>query len=283
MAIGCARVRLALVLAVAGGIFLGAVGCFHGSGRQRAQRSSSVVAFLYPKRANPLPPTDIPVLRLPLRVGIAFVPSGGAGEISPLQKNALLERVAAQFQGIEYIESIEVVPATYLHAAGGFENLDQVRRLLNFDIVALVAYDQVQFTDANFLSLAYWTIVGAYIFQGNKNDTQTLLEAAVYDIPSRHLLFRAPGGSQVTAGAAGVYVQARLRQDSAKGFDLATDDLIKNLKTQLEDFRTRVKQAPGAVARIEHKPGYRGGGSFDAGFVLILALLVGVREWRRRR
>ncbi|MSU71147.1 MAG: hypothetical protein EXS43_02235 [Opitutus sp.] len=78
-------------------------------------------------------------------------------------------------------------------------------------------------------------------------------------------------------------MQARLRQDSAKGFDLATDDLIKNLKTQLEDFRTRVKQAPGAVARIEHKPGYRGGGSFDAGFVLILALLVGVREWRRRR
>lgn len=277
------RIRIALMLAMGSVLLFGTAGCFHMSGRQQTQRSSSVVAYLYPKQANPLPPTAIPVLRLPLRVGIAFVPSGAGGEISALQKDALLQRVAAQFKGLEYIESIEVVPATYLRAAGGFENLDQVRRLLNFDVVALVAYDQVQFTDENFLSLAYWTIVGAYIFQGNKNDTQTLLEAAVYDIPSRHLLFRAPGGSQVTAGAAGVYVQARLRQDSARGFDLATDDLIKNLKTQLEDFRTRVKQAPGSVARIEHKEGYRGGGSFGAGFVLILAVLAGVREWRRRR
>ena len=78
-------------------------------------------------------------------------------------------------------------------------------------------------------------------------------------------------------------VKQRLREDSAKGFDAATDELIKNLKTQLEDFRTRVKQAPGTVAKIEHKPGYKGGGAFEGGFVAVLALLALARAVARRR
>lgn len=249
---------------------------------QRTQRSSSIVSFLYPKQSNPRPPTAIPVLRLPLRVGIAFVPSEGR-HVSEMQKTALLQRVAAEFKGREYIESIEVVPSTYLRAGGGFENLEQVKRMLNFDVVALVAYDQVQFTDANFLSLAYWTIVGAYIFHGNQNDTQTLMEASVYDIQSRHLLFRAPGASQVKASAAAMYAEEKLREDGAKGFDAATNDLIANLKTQLEDFRTRMKEAPDTVAKIERKPGYTGGGSIDGGFVVALLALAAAGAWHRRR
>jgi rhombotail lipoprotein len=269
-------------------------GCLLPESRRKTERSSSVVAYLYPNQSNPVPPKEIPVLRLPLRVGIAFVPSGlgraggsyrGPGDVSETQKTTVLQRVAAEFKGLEYIESIEVVPSTYLRPAGGFENLGQLRRMLNFDVVALVAYDQVQFTDSNFLSLAYWTIVGAYVFHGNKNDTQTLLETAVYDIRSRHLLFRAPGVSEVKGGAAIVYVGEKLREDASKGFDAATNDLIKNLKTQLEEFRTRVKTAPNTVARIEHKPGYRGGGDLGGLFAAALAALTGV-WWlssRRRR
>jgi len=188
-----------LLLGLAG---LLAGGCFSTGARgpRKTERSSSVVAYLYPDQANPLPPTSIPVLRLPLRVGIAFVPTGTGKHsyysdtgVSEQQKSLLLERVAAEFRGRDYIQSIELVPSTYLRAGGGFDNLNQVRSLLGVDVIALVAYDQVQFTNTNFLSLSYWTIVGAYIFQGNKNDTQTMMEAAVYDIPSRHLLFRAPG------------------------------------------------------------------------------------------
>jgi rhombotail lipoprotein len=251
------------------------------------------VAFLYPRQANPVPPTSIPVLRVPLRVGIAFVPTGtvnsqgtylgaSGSDLSELQKSALLQRVAAEFKGRDYIESIEIVPSMYLRPGGGFDNLDQVSRMLNFDVVALVAYDQVQFTDQNFLSLAYWTIVGAYVFRGDKNDTQTLMEAAVYDVPSRHLLFRAAGTDEKRASSAAVYVSEKLREDSAASFQGATDQLIANLKVQLEDFRTRVRQAPDTVARIERKPGYTGGGSFGAGFAVALALLAGVR-WRRLR
>mgnify|MGYP006913924655 CR=1 FL=1 len=74
------------------------------------------------------------------------------------------------------------------------------------------------------------------------------------------------------AGTAAAYITQRQRADGAKGFEIATDDMIKNLKTQLEAFRERVKTAPaGSVARIEHKPGYTGGGSFGevVGTVLV--------------
>ena len=61
---------------VLGAVLLGGGGCFSWGGARKTERSSSVVNYLYPGEANPLPPTTIPVLRLPLRVGIAFVPSG---------------------------------------------------------------------------------------------------------------------------------------------------------------------------------------------------------------
>lgn len=264
-------------------------GCAWPGGGRQAHRSSSVVAYLYPEQSNPLPPTSIPVLRLPLRVGIAFVPTGTGYRgtsadtgVSEQQKSLLLERVAAEFRGRDYIQSIELVPSTYLRAGGGFDNLNQVRSLLGVDVIALVAYDQVQFTNNNLLSLSYWTIVGAYVFHGNRNDTQTLMEAAVYDIPSRHLLFRAPGASRVEAGAAAVYVQQRLRADSAAGFDAATTELIANLKLQLETFRERAKKSPGEV-KFENKPGYTGGGSFGAISAAALGLLLLARAVVQRR
>lgn len=265
-------------------------GCYSLFGSSRkTERSSSVVSFLYPDQKDPLPPTAIPVLRLPLRVGIAFVPSENAGNrgyygepaISEMQKTVLMQRVAEEFKGRDYIQSIETIPVTYLRPGGGFDNLEQVRRLMNIDVVVLVAYDQVQFTKDNFLSLSYWTIVGAYIFQGNKNDTQTLVEAAVYDIASRHLLFHAPGTSQVQASTALVYLDQNLRADSAKGLDQAMADLTKNLKTQLEEFRERIKRSPGEV-QIEHRAGYSGGGEFGAAFVAALGLLA-LGRWRTRR
>jgi hypothetical protein len=55
-----------------------------------------------------------------------------------------------------------------------------------------------------------------------------------------------------------------------------------NLKLQLESFRERVKNAPGEV-RIEHRPGYTGGGSLGAGFASILGLLLLARACARHR
>lgn len=285
------RLRLGAVLVLGAALFA-AAGCasFFGLSSHKSHRSSSIVAYLYPGQNDPLPPTTIPVLRLPLRVGIAFVPSGdgatgmytyGSG-LSEMQKRALMQRVADQFKGRDYIQSIQLIPSMYLRPGGGFDNLDQVRRMLGIDVIALVAYDQVQFTNENFLSLSYWTVVGAYVFHGNKNDTQTLMETAVYDIASRHLLFRAGGASQVSGNTAARYVADKLRADSEKGFEEATTNMIADLNTQLEDFRTRVKQSPGEV-QIEHRPGYTGAGAFGPLFAGVLTLLLGVAQWRRKR
>lgn len=280
------RLQTLILLLSAAGLVLALTSC-SGPRFRRADRTSSIVEYLYPGVTNPLAPTALPVLHLPLRVGVAFVPSangphpyGSSTTISEMQRAQLLQRVAHAFEGKDYIAAIEIVPSTYLRPAGGFENLEQVRRMLNLDVVALVSYDQVQFTDQNRLSLAYWTIVGAYFLDGNKNDTQTLMEAAVYDIASHQLLFRAPGAGRIKASSTLLQVDERLRSDSGQALQLATDDMIANLRMQLEDFRERMKTAPDTVAKIERRPGYTGAGAVSRWFALCL---VGIFAWSQRR
>ncbi|MDP3071764.1 MAG: hypothetical protein Q8N18_15845 [Opitutaceae bacterium] len=73
------RFRL-LPLALAALLTLGLAGCVGFMGqRQRHHEASSVVQFLYPDKNQPFVQPRIPTLRLPLRVGLAFVPSGTAG------------------------------------------------------------------------------------------------------------------------------------------------------------------------------------------------------------
>lgn len=274
---------LAFGAALGGALFLSA-GCTLFP-QQKAQRSSSVVAYLYPRQTKPVVAPSVPVLRLPLRVGLAFVPSTGSdADFTEAQKLALLNRVAAEFRSKEFIASIEVLPAGYLRPGGGFENLDQIRSMLSLDVVVLLAYDQMQFTQQNKYSLAYWTIVGAYLFKGDRNDTHTLLEAVVYDIPSRKLLFRSPGVNSSKANSTLLETEQNLRKDSAKSFNLAADDLIKNLQAELTSFKQRLESAPvGAeVARIEHRPGYTAASATGAWFAGALALL-GLARWLATR
>ena len=57
--------------------------------------------------------------------------------------------------------------------------------MFGIDVIALVSYDIVQFTGEGLSSISYWTLVGAYAVRGEKNDTHTMIDAAVYDIASR--------------------------------------------------------------------------------------------------
>jgi rhombotail lipoprotein len=264
---------------------LGIAGCMNG---QRSAQGTSVMQFLYPKQLNHTEQVAVPVLSLPLRVGIAFVPLGAGNpggywmadpHLSEAKKQQLMKQVADQFRGLAYVSAIEVIPSTYLRPEGGFANLDQVKSMFNVDVIALVAYDQVQFTGESVFSLAYWTIVGSYVVKGERNDTQTLMETVVFDVASRRMLFRAPGMSQVKAAATPVNQSEALRKDSETGFSLATVEMIANLKTELASFRERVKQQPNDI-QIVHKPGYTGAGSFGLWGALALAGLAG---WAGRR
>lgn len=255
----------------------------------RKHEAGSLVQFLYPGRDQPLIQPQIPTLRLPLRVGVAFVPSGThsgrnyetATNFSEAQKTVLLREVAAKFKALPFIQSIEIVPTTYLRPGGGFENLDQLRSIMGVDVIALVAYDQAQNSSDTAWSLAYWTIVGAYIVPAQRNETNTLVEAVVYDIASRSLLFRAPGTSAIKANSTIIRTEPELRLDSAKGYTAAAADMTKNLQVELENFKVRAKEEPQNI-RIEHKPGYTGGGSFGALSAAAIALLLLARTLRRR-
>lgn len=267
---------------------VGFSGCVGWQSGQRGQ-GTSVIQYLYPLDQNRVETERVPELHLPLKVGVAFVPRATADARNyrylstegPTERERaeLVEKVAARFRELPYIGKVEHIPSAYLRPEGGFANLDQLRSMFDVDVVALVAYDQVQFTDQNFLSFAYWTIVGAYVVKGEQNDTQTLLDAVVYDIPSRSLLFRAPGTSQVKGGATAIGLEGKLRADSTEGFRLAADDMINNLETQLAAFRVRIKERPDEV-RLVNRPGYSGAGSYEGGLAVLLA---GGLMWAGRR
>lgn len=251
-------------------------GCAGWAG-QRTHRASSVVGYLYPNETDPIVTPTTPELLLPLRVGVAFVPGAAsrADSFSAMQRQALLQSVAADFRALPFVHSIEVVSESYLRPAGGFSNLDQIRGLLGVDVMVLIGYDQMQFTEDNGYSFAYWTIVGAYFVHGNRNDTHTLMEASVYDIRSRALLFHAPGADQKSGSVEFVNAGRDLRRDSGRSFDAATADLTKNLHAELAAFQQRVKEGK-ADATITHRAGYSGAGGLSIGGALAMLSLLGL-------
>ncbi len=259
--------------------------------------SSSLMGYLYPDRQPQVEPS-IPSLNVPLKIGIAFVPqqrvSGSAhfwswsGRIpnsvplSERERVELLDEVAAAFEAKDFIESIEVIPSAYLTTEGGFDNLGQIRNMYMLDVIALVSYDQVQNIDEGFMSLSYWTIVGTYVVKGEKNSTNTLIDAAVFHIPSRSLLFRAPGTSFIEGKATPVNLEEQLRKDSTEGFALAGESLIANLQVQLAEFQEKVKQQPERY-QVTYREGH--GGSLPPWMALIVAAIggvAGILSWRKR-
>ena len=247
----------------------------------RTTHAGSVVDYLYPdaKSAPQLQP-EVTHLHPPVRVGIAFVPGStyGAGP-TEAEKEKLLSQVKDSFSKYGYIGSIEVIPSSYLRPRGGFENLDQISRMFNIEVIALVSYDQIQFNDTNSFAVLYWTIVGAYVIHGDKYDVQTLIDTSVLDIGSRKLLFRAPGNSEAKGAAsmAGFSEKSRVAQE--QGYQKAVDQMIPALRTELEQFKERIKSD--AAFKVENKPGYAG--DLEWLGLAIAAMLFGLGYAQRRQ
>lgn len=263
-------------------LLLALTGCAEYFGRSQSRYTSSVVDYLYPEKEVAAIPA-IPHLSLPLNAGIAFVPESAASaknRLSRKEKTDLMERISSEFRTLPIIKNIEMIPTDYLTDGGGFENLDQIKTMYGIDVIALISYDQVQHTDEGLLSISYWTIIGAYAVKGEKNDTSTMVDAVLYDIPSRKMLFRAPGTSHIKASSTLVNLSEQLRSDSREGFQLAANDLVENLRSELERFRHKVKEMPKSYI-IKRKPGYSytGGGSLGAGYALTLLFLGGFALW----
>ncbi|HEV2852166.1 MAG TPA: rhombotarget lipoprotein [Thermoanaerobaculia bacterium] len=258
------------------------------------RRVNSALDFLYPEGVTAAEPASEVVLKLPVRVGLAFAPNrhDQPDPITEEQKQRLLARVAAAFKEHQAIGHLEVVPTAYLQRGGSFANLEQIRGLLGLDLMVLLSYDQSQFTESTRASWTYLTVVGPLLIEGEKNDTRTVMDAVVYDVRSRALLFRAAGESTVKGRSSPLNVDRKRRTHAAEGFDKATDSLIDSLNTALAQFEEQAKtgtvQGPGtpAIAMYNAK-GERitatGGGGAMGITELIAAALLGFSLLVRRR
>jgi len=259
--------------------------------QSQTRNTSSLVNFLYPDGKTPPPDNTIPVLHVPLRVGLAFLPSQagyGAAPLDAAQKQELLERIRQRFSSRKFVSEIVVIPDYYLTTARGFAGLDGVQRLYNIDLMALVSYDQVSHTDDNKLSLGYLTIVGAYVLPGSSHDTATLVDLAVVDPATKSLVLRAGGTSTHHGASTLVDVNRDARKESVGGFNDATNQMIGNFDSALSDFEANVHAGKANIRVVDRtKPSGSGGGGGSIGLAELLALLAltatgGILSVRRR-
>jgi len=251
-----------------------ASGCAFWEGPQHRRYRSTLVEYLYPDR-DPSAHVRPARLQLPLRIGIAFVPSEPQ-PLDPQQEERLLEIVRKSFAARDWVGEIQTIPSSYLQPRGGFDDLEQVAHLMDVDIVALVSVDQIQYNDPTLLSILYVSVVGQYLLPGDRNDTRTLIDVAAVDVQSHAFLLRAPGASRISGMAAPVDVERRLRYKSDEGLRLAMLDLTKNLDTAVVTFKTSVASGRRADVDIFTRQGVsiRGGGAFDGVTVVMLLIVV---------
>ncbi len=280
--------RLALPLCLA----LLAGGCMKPT---TVTRRSSLMTYLYPKaQAAPAPNPQGVRLQVPLRMGIAFVPTGNTWSheersLTGIQEKPMLDMLRTAFKDKPWVGEIKAIPTTYLRPDGGFDNLDQVTRMFGVDVVALVSVDQIQHSDPKWYSFAYLSIVGAFVLPADKNSTSTLIDAAVFHVPSRTFLLRAPGQSSVKGSTTAVAQAELLRRDAGEGLKLAMADLAKNLDAEVGAFKAEVAEGKRTDVDLVDKQGQslRGtggkgwGGSFGLLEVGGAALLL--TAFRRRR
>jgi rhombotail lipoprotein len=253
-----------------------------------SHNSSSLVDFLYPDGRVPAAAAERPQLTIPLRVGLAFLPSAnaqGAG-LDEAHQEALLERIKQRFASRKFVSEIVLVPDYYLAGHRGFAGLDGIKRLYGLDVVALVSFDQDTHLDQNEWSLAYITIVGAYVVKGNRHDVATLVDLAVVDPETRQLVIRA-GGTDLRHGNTTLIDAARkTREANLTGFSAATDQMIDHFDAALQKFEADVRSGTAPVRVVSKNAaggsGGGGGGAIDAVFIGLLLLALAQRAAAQR-
>lgn len=242
--------------------------------KPRHGASSSLVEYLYPEGEEPPQTTSVPELKLPLHIGIAFVPSFDlqAEGLSEAHRMELLEGVKRSFADTAYIQKITVIPDAYLHTQRGFTGLEQVAHLYGLDIIALVSYDQSVYSSDKKSAIFYWTIAGAYLIEASKNDIQTFVDIAIIDPKTRQLLVRAPGIDTTHENSTLLSNAEDLRKAREKSYDQAVQNMVANMKTELKKFQLQIQQ--NHSVKIATRAGYSSGGSTSPAWLALL--LVGL-------
>lgn len=253
--------RRAVILGLAGLAAIGLAGCESGLKERSQQRhGASVMEYLYPGESTTavVAPADLAQLRVPLRIGVTFVPSSALASAgaTDAQQQQLLDGVVKAFERYPFVGELKIIPTQYLRAGGGFTDLQRAATVFDVDVVTLLSYDQVQFTEKTRASAWYWTLIGAYLVQGDQYDVHTMIEASVLDVKSRRLLFRAAGTSVTRGEATMSNVAEATRAARTTGFRQAVDQLIPQLQASLAAFREKARAGAAAGVDLKLPPGY---------------------------
>jgi rhombotail lipoprotein len=239
------------------GPLLGVLNPTTGQARVNQREVASLLSYLFPGKEPPsTPPQVVTELKVPFRVGIAFVPDSAPSAFSlpETERRQLAERVREAFKGYPFIREIELVPSSFLQPEGGFDNLDRVAALMRVDVVVLISFDQMQHTAANPWSFLYWTGVGAYMVKGERYDIFTSLDVSVFDVKSRRMLMHAGGRSTVKGDATWVGYAERSRDARSRSFGQALAEMNTALHREIGAFRARALTDP--TIRLLLPPGY---------------------------
>ena len=234
------------------GVTLLLVGC--GKPNTTIQRQSSLMGYLSPAADKATAPeSQGPArVRLPLVMGVAFLPSNsshatsfwtGGGDtvfLPPESERRMAEQFKVGLAGRPWIGSLRMIPSSDLAGNVGGQGLERVAALNHVEAIILIAVNQVQVSHPKASSLAYWTGVGGYVVRGDKNDTSTLVDAGVYHVASRNLLFRADATSLVQGSSSWNKRDQRLQENSLVGLSRAMEDLVVNLDQAAAAFQQDV-------------------------------------------
>ena len=235
-------------------------------------RQSNLMEYL--SASEQKAPAAEAVLQLPLAVGVAFLPGGstknsdnnfmnssrgGTVFITAEQERRLAGEIQARFAAKPWVKDVKVIPSFYLSEHGGLGDVEKVAALNHVDIMILVALNQVQFTNPQWYSWTNWTFVGAYTVKGDKNDTSTYIDASVFHVPSRTMLFRADGTSTLKGSATWAQREEKLRVKSMESLHLAMDALCLHLDDAAASFRDDALQGRRKDVRLLDRDGIPAG------------------------
>jgi rhombotail lipoprotein len=202
------------------------------------QKQSNLATYLFGGNAPQGPVQKVP-LKLPARVGVAFVPGDLATQNIPdTTKRDVIEAVRSQLaKHTKYVAGAQSIPALYLTPKGGVCNLEQVARQFDVDVIVLLGASQFQKHERNslaaFLDL---TVIGAFIIPGNTVDTATVLEAAVYHVPSRAMVFRSDGADQKRSRSTRFGANQSAQNDAVSSIEEASKKLVVSIADALVNF-----------------------------------------------
>ena len=220
-------------------------------------------------------------------MGLAFLPSANGEDagLDEAHKQQLLERIKQRFAGRSFVSEIIVVPDYYLAGRRGFGGLESIKRLYGLDVVALVSFDQQTNLDQNAWSIAYLTIVGAYVVKGSRHDVATLVDLAVVDPQSRQLVIRA-GGTDLRHGNTTLIDASRqIREADLAGLSGATDQMLDHFDAALTKFEADVRSGTAGIRVVsKNAPGASGGGgALDTTFLIVLLVALAQCVVSKRR